>query len=264
MRMYHDKKRARPGSKIDAFPTDILSVIIQFSADSTASLACGGAVSKAFFAASKIASGDRNAPVWEQSFQSRDAVLHQSLKTVPQTESSQSWRSRLWNLAKVEAAVPCFGLIPNSGLQLRCADIVLHRHPSHGFLLHLSEFRGTIVVYALRTPPLGEEASASLSSSRSHGAAIVSATKTKLNEFHPLPEMLVGHRPRAPAATLLLVCGVNGWPIHSFHNLAGLLACARSAGEGGELCRWQFMECPAQSVKTLPKECKLAPPPTRL
>ena len=246
----------RPISNIDFIPSDILSLVISFSADSIGSLICGGTISKAFCASSKVASGDPNSPVWEHSFRSRDA-LYRSLKLVPQFELSQSWRHRLRSLAKV-STVPSIGLIPNSGLQLRCADIVLHRHPTHGFLLHLSEFRGTVVVYALNVSPAELEVS-SLSPS-----STVSTTKTKLGQFHVLPEMPTGFRPRAPASTLLLVRGVNGQPIHAFRNLAGLLACARSAGEGGELCRWQFMECPAQSVKSLPKEYRLAPAPMRL
>jgi hypothetical protein len=260
------KKRGRQVGAIGILPAEIIVDIISYSAGSIEDLVCGGAVSKVFCAASKAASRDGNEAIWEQSFRSRDAVLHRSLKSVPQIESTQSWRDRLRHLAKVEPIEPYPDPVSAFGLQLKCADIVLHRHPTHGFLLHLSEFRGTVVVYALRASPFIEVDSCALSplTLPTPGSAIVSATKTKLNEFHSLPDMLVGHRPRAPAANLLLVRGVNGWPIHSFHNLAGLLACARSAGEGGELCQWQFMECPAQSVKTLPKEYRLASSPIRL
>ena len=263
----HEKKRGRLIAKIGILPNEIIVDIVSYSAGSIEDLVCGGAVSKAFCAASKAASRDGNGAVWEHSVRSQDAFLHRSLKSVPQIDISQSWRNRLRSLAKVEPMEPYPDPVSACGLQLKCADIVLHRHPNYGFLLHLSEFRGTVVVYALRASPSNKMDPCALSPSSpspAQGSAVVSATKTKLGQFHVLPEMPTGFRPRAPASTLLLVRGVNGQPIHAFHNLAGLLACARSAGEGGELCRWQFMECPAQSVKSLPKEYRLAPAPMRL
>jgi ankyrin repeat protein len=121
----------------------------------------------------------------------------------------------------------------------------------------LSEFCGTIVAYALRAPP-SAAVDPGASSSSSWGAA-TSATKAKLDAFHCLPEMPDGHRPRAPAATLLVLRGVNDRPIHAFHSLAGVLAFVQAAGAGSELCRWHFVECPTRGVKAIPAECKLTP-----
>jgi hypothetical protein len=218
----------------------------------------GAAVSKAFGAASKDFSADGNAAVWEHAFQSRDAVLHRSLKAAPHFAASQSWRGRLRTLADLESGNPWADVtIAAAGWKLKNADVVLHRHPAHGFLLHLSEFRGTIVAYALRAPP-SAAVDPGASSSSSWGAA-TSATKAKLDAFHCLPEMPDGHRPRAPAATLLVLRGVNDRPIHAFHSLAGVLAFVQAAGAGSELCRWHFVECPTRGVKAIPAECKLTP-----
>ena len=131
-------------------------------------------------------------------------------------------------------------------------DVVLHRHPAFGFLLHLSEFRGAVVVYALRSPPPADPAAAA-STSSSRSAA--SATKAVLDAVHRLPELPDGVRPSAPAPTLLVVQAVNGCSVDTFDGLAGLLACARASDE---LCSWSFVECHASAIKSLPSVCRLA------
>jgi len=183
--------------------------------------------------------------------------------STPPIPQPSTWRGRLRRLVDLGKPGPADVTIPSAdGLQqqLRCADFVLHRHPSHGFLLHLSEFRGTIVAYALRVP--ASTATVDLKTPSSTDACSGSATKAKLDVFHCLPEMPDGHRPRAPAATLLLLRGVNDRPIHAFHSLAGVLACVQALGRGSELCSWQFMECPTQALTELPRACRLAPAPS--
>jgi len=185
--------------------------------------------------------------------------------STPPTLQSSTWRGRLRRLVDLGKPGPADVIVPLAdGLQeqLRCADFVLHRHPSHGFLLHLSEFRGTIVAYALRVPASATIDRKTSSSLPSSCALVGSATKAKLDVFHCLPEMPDGHRPRAPAATLLLLRGVNDRPIHAFHSLAGVLACVQASGRGSELCSWQFMECPTRALTELPRACRLAPPPS--
>lgn len=183
--------------------------------------------------------------------------------STPPNLQLSTWRGRLRRLVDLGKPGPADVTIPSAdGLQqqLRCADFVLHRHPSHGFLLHLSEFRGTIVAYALRVPT--SAATVDLKTPSSTDASSGSATKAKLDVFHCLPEMPDGQRPRAPAATLLLLRGVNDRPIHAFHSLAGVLACVQASGRGSELCSWQFMECPTRALTELPRACRLAPAPS--
>jgi hypothetical protein len=248
---------------VGVLPSELLFFIMSYSAGSVAEFTAGAATARAFRAAAADLAADGNAAVWEHEFRSRDAILHRSFLSAAlchhadaPSSSSSSWRGRLRRLVELSLPGPTdLNSVPAaSGLQLRTADFVLHRHPTHGFLLHLSEFRGTIVAYALRPPPsaaVGPGASSSSSSS-------ASATKAKLGLFHCLPEMPDGHRPRAPATTLLLLRGVNDQPIHAFHSLAGVLACVQAAGKGNELCRWQLVECPARVFKELPKVYKLA------
>jgi hypothetical protein len=258
------RKYARsPRAHVGVLPSELILAIMSFSAGSVADLTAGAATAWVFRAAAAVLSADGNAAVWEHEFQSRDTVLHRSFLSAPynhhanapsSASASSSWRGRLRRLVELGQPGPTdLNSVPTaSGLQLRCADVVLHRHPAHGFLLHLSEFRGTVVAYALRPPPSAAGGGGASSSS-------VSATKAKIDLFHCLPEMPDGHRPRAPAATLLLLRGVNDHPIHTFHSLAGVLACVQAAGASGVLCHWRFVECPARAFKELPPSCMLAP-----
>jgi hypothetical protein len=255
------KRARRPRTHVGVLPSELILAIMSFSVGSVADLTAGAATARSFRAVAADLSADGNAAVWEHEFRARDAVLHRSFLSAPrghhENAPSSSWRGRLRRLIDLSQPGPTLNSVPaGTGLQLRTADFVLHRHPTHGFLLHLSEFRGTIVAYALRAPPSAAMDPGAASSSSSSAA---SATKAKLGLFHCLPEMPDGHRPRAPAATLLLLRGVNDQPIHAFHSLAGVLACVQAAGKGSELCRWQFAECPARAFKELPRACKLAP-----